>query len=74
MPNENRELTTRQKDALKVYAKFVEQHGRPPSVREYGEALGVSHRAAHFQLQKLKEKGRITMVRMKVSAKGLKAG
>jgi SOS-response transcriptional repressor LexA len=74
MADQNKELTTRQKDALKVYARFIEQHGRPPSVREFGAALGVTHRAAHFQMQKLKEKGRITMVRMTLSAKGLKTG
>lgn len=76
VPNEN--LSSTQQEALDAYRKHVERHGEPPTVRELGEALGKSHNAAHYLIQKLREKGYlsmkpVTIIRPKLTAKGRSA-
>lgn len=40
------EASDRQRDALRVIVEFVRTHGYPPTVREIGEALGISSSAS----------------------------
>lgn len=59
---ENRELTTTQKEALDTYRRLTDKNGGdPPSVRELASALGKGHNAAHQLIQKLREKGYLSM-------------
>jgi repressor LexA len=52
-----RELTSRQQDVLAFIRKFTARHGVPPTVREIGDALGVTPRAAFDHLRALERKG-----------------
>ena len=38
-------LTDRQKEVLEFIARFTEENGYPPTVREIGENFGISLRA-----------------------------
>ncbi len=76
--NPNKNLTTTQERALSHYRRLTEQGGEPPTVRALGAALGVSHNAAHSLIQKLREKGYLTMkpvtiIRSTLTAKGRRA-
>lgn len=76
--SQNLELTTTQKNALRVYHELTEHDGMPPSVRTLAAALRVSHHAAHYQIEILTEKGflapvKVSVTRLKVSAKGKRA-
>ncbi|GAB77326.1 repressor LexA [Austwickia chelonae] len=52
------ELTTRQKDILEVIRSSVHQRGYPPSLREIGEAVGLtSPSSVAHQLSTLERKG-----------------
>ncbi len=75
---ENRNLTTTQEEALAVYRRLTEKHGEPPTVREFAEALGKGRNTAHQLIQKLREKGYLTMkpttiIRPKLTAKARRA-
>lgn len=78
MPTDNLELTTPQKEALDAYRKHCDKHdGAPPTVRELAFYLGKSSNAAHYLIQKLREKGYLTMkpvtiIRPKLTAKARK--
>ena len=51
-------LTTRQRRILDVIRDSVERRGYPPSIREIGEAVGLtSVSSVHHQLQSLQTKG-----------------
>ena len=51
-------LTTRQRKVLEVIRSAVERRGYPPSVREIGEAVGLtSSSSVHHQLATLQKKG-----------------
>lgn len=72
---ENRNLTSTQEQGLKIYRKLTEQKGSPPTIREFAEALDRSSNAAAFLINKLREKGYLTMkpitlVRPTLTAKG----
>lgn len=79
MPNvPNRALSSAQERALDIYRRLTERNGSPPSVREFAEALGQSHNAAHYMIGRLREKGflsmkPITITRPALTAKGSKA-
>lgn len=52
------ELTTRQQEILDYIKKEVQKKGYPPSVREIGEAVGLSSSSSvHAHLEKLEEMG-----------------
>lgn len=74
----NRNLTTTEERALGAYRRLTERDGEPPTVRALGEALGISHTPAHRLIQKLREKGYlsmkpVTIIRPTLTAKGRKA-
>ncbi len=52
------QLTPRQRRILDVIRDAVHQHGYPPSIREIGEAVGLtSTSSVHSQLESLERKG-----------------
>ena len=52
------ELTTRQRRILEVIRDAVADRGYPPSIREIGEAVGLtSTSSVHSQLEALQRKG-----------------
>ena len=54
------DLTKRQKEVLNFVKEFMVSHGYPPTVREIGDALGLSSPATtHSHLSQLEEKGYI---------------
>ena len=54
------DLTKKQSEVLKFVKEFMVSHGYPPTVREIGEALGLSSPATtHSHLKGLEEKGYI---------------
>jgi repressor LexA len=51
-------LTERQRKILAMIRETVEEHGYPPSIREIGEAVGLtSPSSVHSQLEALQRKG-----------------
>jgi repressor LexA len=51
-------LTDRQRKILAMIRETVEEHGYPPSIREIGEAVGLtSPSSVHSQLEALQRKG-----------------
>lgn len=57
----NTALSSTQAEALALYRKLTDRNGEPPTVREFAKALGKSHNGAHYLIQKLREKGYLTM-------------
>ncbi|PPK62222.1 repressor LexA [Actinokineospora auranticolor] len=52
------DLPVRQRQVLEVIRSWVQRHGYPPSVREIGEAVGLtSTSSVAYQLRALEEKG-----------------
>src|SRR4051794_32355259 len=57
-PSEPAGLTPRQRKVLEVIRDWVERFGYPPSVREIGDAVGLtSTSSVHHQLRTLERKG-----------------
>ena len=57
-PDEPERLTPRQRKVLTVIRDWVERFGYPPSVREIGDAVGLtSTSSVHHQLRTLERKG-----------------
>jgi repressor LexA len=57
------ELTPRQRDILEALTRGLRERGYPPSIRELGEATGLSSPASvHAHLRKLQAKGYIRRV------------
>ena len=57
-PAEGEELPIRQREVLEVIRQWVERFGYPPSVREIGEAVGLtSTSSVSYQLRMLEQKG-----------------
>ncbi len=57
-PTESKGLTPRQRRVLEVIRDWVERFGYPPSVREIGDAVGLtSTSSVHHQLRTLERKG-----------------
>jgi repressor LexA len=55
---ESEELPVRQREVLEVIRGWVERFGYPPSVREIGEAVGLtSTSSVSYQLRALEQKG-----------------
>ncbi|MEV1291625.1 transcriptional repressor LexA [Pseudonocardia sp. NPDC049635] len=55
---DTRGLTPRQRKVLAVIRDWVDRHGYPPSVREIGDAVGLtSTSSVHHQLRTLERKG-----------------
>ena len=50
-------LTDRQKEVLEFIARFSEEHGYPPTVREIGENFGISLRAVQDHIAACQKKG-----------------
>ncbi len=55
--NANRELTTREIDALTAYKKHLDEFKTPPSHRQLARYLGVQLFAAQSLLKRLVDKG-----------------
>jgi Mn-dependent DtxR family transcriptional regulator len=77
MPDTER-LTPPQEDALSAYRRLTTKKGEPPTVRELAKALGKSPTAAAHLIQKLREKGYlsmkpVTIIRPTLTAKGRRA-
>ena len=59
-PPESTTLTPRQRKVLEVIRDWVERFGYPPSVREIGDAVGLtSTSSVHHQLRALEHKGHL---------------
>lgn len=57
-PTDTRGLTPRQRKVLAVIRDWVDRYGYPPSVREIGDAVGLtSTSSVHHQLRTLERKG-----------------
>jgi repressor LexA len=57
-PAEGHDLPIRQREVLEVIRQWVERFGYPPSVREIGEAVGLtSTSSVSYQLRALEQKG-----------------
>src|SRR6476661_5931015 len=57
-PDPNHVLTWRQRKVLQVIRESVQQRGYPPSMREIGEAVGLTSTASvSYQLSTLQKKG-----------------
>ena len=72
-------LTPTQERGLGVYKRLTEKKGTAPTTRELAEALGVSQHAAWYLTQQLRSKGYlvdkpVTVMRLKLSAKGKRVG
>lgn len=68
-------LTEAQRNALRVYEKYIDKHGEPPTVRALAAELGVTANAAHYFINQLRDKGYlatrpITMIRPALTRKG----
>lgn len=50
-------LTDRQKEVLEFIARFTEENGYPPTVREIGENFGISLRAVQDHIAACQKKG-----------------
>ena len=60
MPRKAQELNKREKAILKFIEKKIKEDGYPPSVREIGQAVGLSSTATvHGYLERLEKKGYI---------------
>lgn len=53
-------LTERQKEVLEFIARFSEENGYPPTVREIGENFGISLRAVQDHIAACQKKGYLT--------------
>lgn len=79
MPARTLGLTETQERGLRVYKRLTEKKGSPPTTRELGAELGVSQHSAWYLTQQLRSKGYlaerpVTVMRLKLSAKGRRAG
>jgi repressor LexA len=51
-------LSKRQQSILQFTHGYMEEHGRPPTIREIGKAVGInSTSVVNYNLGKLEEKG-----------------
>lgn len=51
-------LSKRQRDILQFTHGYIEEHGRPPTIREIGKAVGInSTSVVNYNLGKLEDKG-----------------
>jgi len=54
----SRGLTSRQAEALDVISEHIDKHGRPPTLREIGDAMGIgSTNGVSDHLRALERKG-----------------
>ncbi len=57
-PNRRRELTARQEEVLTTLVRWLREHGYPPTMRELGQAVGLSStRSVSDHLVRLEEMG-----------------
>lgn len=57
-PPRRRELTERQEDVLRTLVRWMREHGYPPTMRELGQAVGLSStRSVSDHLVRLEEMG-----------------
>lgn len=76
-PKPNTELTTMQKDLLRLYAEHESTYRAPPTQRWLAERLGVYQSAVAYQLKRLTMLGwlkerPITAMRLELSSKARK--
>ena len=76
-PKPNHELLTTDKNALRFYREYLDQHGHAPSYQQVGDAIGLTMSGARYALQRLRDKGYmqekpVTAVRLVLSMKGRK--
>lgn len=74
----NLELTTHEKECLRLYREHVAQHKAAPTLRWLGAQLSINHSAARYLILRLEEKGYlaqkpVTVMRLKLTAKAKKA-
>ncbi|MBF0395738.1 MAG: transcriptional repressor LexA [Desulfobacterales bacterium] len=50
-------ITEPQKKTLKAISEYIEQMGYPPTVKELGDVLGISHASAHAQVNYMIKNG-----------------
>jgi repressor LexA len=66
-----KKLTTRQKGILEFIGVYVRQHGYPPTIREIGEAVGItSTSVVNYNLNRLAERG--YLLRQRDVSRGLR--
>ena len=72
MPRKKEELNKREKTILKFIEKQIMTDGYPPSVREIGQAVGLSSTATvHGYLERLEKKGYIKKKDKKITLRSL---
>ncbi|HID56924.1 TPA: repressor LexA [Candidatus Poribacteria bacterium] len=54
-----RRLTERQREVLEIIRERIRGSGYPPTIREIGEAMGISEKGAYDHLKALEKKGYI---------------
>jgi len=77
-PKPNLELTTHEKDCLRLYREHVAQYKKAPALRWLGQQLDINHSAAGYLIKRLTEKGYlaekpVTVMRLKLTNKAKKA-
>lgn len=71
----NEELLTTDKNALRFYRQYLEEHGHTPTYQQVANATDLSVSGARYAIQRLRDKGYlqekpITEMRLTLSAKG----
>ncbi|HEX30785.1 TPA: repressor LexA [Candidatus Poribacteria bacterium] len=55
----SKRLTERQREVLEIIRERIKESGYPPTIREIGEAMGISEKGAYDHLKALEKKGYI---------------
>ena len=56
-------LTRKQEESYQCILNYTKEHGYPPTVREFGELIGVkSTSSAFFRIKKLEQNGYIRRI------------
>lgn len=74
-PKPNEELLTTDKNALRFYRQYLDEHGHTPTYQQVADATELSPSGARYALQRLRDKGYlqekpVTAMRLTLSAKG----
>lgn len=76
-PRPNSELSTTEKEVLRIYREHIEAHGQPPSVAHVARMVGCMRNTVYASLKSLAKKGYyrerpVTETRLVLSSKGKK--
>ena len=54
------EMTQKQHEVIKFIEEYSDANGFPPTFRDVAEAMGITVRAAHDHIKRLRKKGYLT--------------